>query len=424
MRLLTKTTLYFIAAIIPLLVIAGIFLYHQFNAELRHRLDQELLTAEFQWINFLKQKAREGSTFILKTEDIIIFPTDQKVTSDPLFATTSGFDVRLNREGSFRQITDIVPIAGIPYLITIRQSLEQRTMFAENITRLLLIVFIALLLITIVVNGLINMFAWRPFKRSLQKIRSAELQKMEAFHFERTSTKEFNELNESLNLMAEKIQQDYISMKEFTENAAHEMQTPVAVVQSKLELVLQDTSLKNEQVNYIIQASEALTRLSKLNQALLLLAKIENHQFATTERISLVEVTSKYLKFFNEIITDKQIQTDTNFTGDWNINLHPILADSLISNLLGNAIKYNYQTGLIKITITENQFSISNTSSGSPIDASSIFKRFNKAKDHHSNSTGLGLAIVKKICDTHKLDIKYSSDNYFHNFTIQPKDVV
>ena len=384
-------------------------------------MDQELVTEEIQWIRYLRTQAATGTTFILRTPEIVITPIDATVTRYPTIETTHGLDAEDNRELSFRQLTHVVSIRGVPYLITIRRSQEQRTALVATITRIMLIVFIVLFITTLIVNWIINQTIWRPFRKSLQKICNAELQKMETIRFEETNIKEFNELNSSLNQMTSKIHRDYVNMKEFTENAAHEMQTPVAVVQSKLELLLQDQNLKNEQVDSIVQASEALTRLSKLNQSLLLLARIENNQFETNETISLTDVTKKYLKLFDELIKDKQLALETNFSEDWSLHLHPLLADTLISNLLGNAVKYNYSGGRIAITITSNKYHISNTSRLAGIDPQQIFKRFKKSKENTGNSTGLGLAIVKKICDTHDLAITYRAEDGLHEFVIQKR---
>jgi signal transduction histidine kinase len=208
-------------------------------------------------------------------------------------------------------------------------------------------------------------------------------------------------------------------MKEFTENAAHEMQTPLAVVQSKIELLLQDANLTDEQVEAIMQANTALIRLGKLNQSLLLLAKIENHQYEATTPISLKDITIKYLKLFDEMIKDKRLTVETTYAEDFVISLHSLLADSLISNLIGNAIKYNYNGGRISISISDSEYHISNTSNLPAIEQQQLFKRFNKSKDKADASTGLGLAIVKKIADTHNLNITYKAENGEHHFYIR-----
>lgn len=421
MRLLTKTTLYFLAAMVPLLAAAGFYLFHQFGKELNQRMDEELITEEIQWIRYLQAQSDNGITFILRTPEILIYPVNARAFKYPEIETTTGFDAKENRRRPFRQLSHVVPINGIPYLITIRKSQQQQTALIANVTRIMLLVFTGLFVATLLFNWLISKELWKPFRRSLQKIRSAELKKMEAVHFENTSIKEFNELNASLNSMAEKIYHDYINMKEFTENAAHEMQTPLAVVQSKMELLLQDPNLNEDQAASIMQAITALSRLSKLNQSLLLLAKIENNQYETNGTISIVDVTKKYLQLFDEVIKDKQLIIETNFAEDWLLNLHPLLADSLISNLIGNAVKYNYNGGKITIIVNANKYHISNTSQLLLINPQQLFKRFNKTKNSDGSSNGLGLAIVKKICDTHNLLITYHADNGIHHFNIEKK---
>lgn len=404
---------------VPLLFAAGFFLYRQFSKEMNHRMDEELITEEVQWIQYLQTEADNGATFILRTPEIVIAPVSAPVTAYPTIEDS--YETKDNGKMPYRQLSHVVPVNGIPYLIKIRRTQEQKVAMEANVTRIMLFVFAGLFAATILFNWLISKKLWKPFRVSLQKIREAELQKMEAVHFEETNTIEFNELNASLNTMANKIYNDYVNMKEFTENAAHEMQTPLAVVQSKMELLLQDTNLSDNQVQAIIDSSDALNRLSKLNQSLLLLAKIENNQYETNESVSLSEITKKYLKLFDELIKDKQLQVLPNFREDFTLNLHPLLADSLVSNLLGNAVKYNYPGGSVSINVTANKYTISNTSFLPAIDEKQLFKRFNKSKNSSESSNGLGLAIVKKICDTHNLSITYQAEKGHHNFIIQKK---
>jgi len=421
MRLFNKTTLYFLATMILLLAAAGFYLFSQFSKGLNHRMDEELITEEIQWIRYLQTQSGSSTRFILKTPEILIYPVTGTVSKYPEIKNTNGFDAKENRILSFRQLSHVVSINGIPYLIIIRRSQQQITALIANVTRMMLVVFAGLFIAALLFNWLISKELWKPFRRSLQKIQNAELQKMEAIHFESTNIKEFNELNTALNSMASKIHLDYLNMKEFTENAAHEMQTPLAVVQSKIELLLQDDYLNDDQVASIMQASTALNRLGKLNQSLLLLAKIENHQYATGETVSLIDVVKKYLQLFGEVTKDKQLTIETHFIQDWSLNLHPLLADSLISNLIGNAVKYNHPGGKITITINQYKYHISNTSYLPPISSQKLFKRFNKSQKSLETSNGLGLAIVKKIADTHQLLITYYAEDNVHHFSIEKK---
>ncbi|MCW3079811.1 HAMP domain-containing sensor histidine kinase [Segetibacter sp.] len=419
MRLLTKTTLYFLIAMVPLLFAAGFFLYRGFSDEMNDRMDAELMSEEIQWLRYLQTEADNGATFVLRTPEIVIAPVNAPLTDFPKIADTYGSTP--NDRTLYRQLTHTVPINGISYLIKIRRTQEQKVAMKANVTRIMLVVFAGLFVATLLFTWLISKSLWKPFRLSLKKIREAELQKMEAVRFENSDIVEFNELNASLNVMTDKVYSDYVTMKEFTENAAHEMQTPLAVAQSKMELLLQDTNLTDSQVQAIIDTGTALSRLSKLNQSLLLLAKIENNQYETNELISLTDVTQKYLKLFEEVIKDKQVEIKTNFPGNFQVRLHPLLADSLISNLLGNAVKYNFRGGSISIKVTANEYAISNTSQLPGIEEKQLFKRFNKSKTSSDTSNGLGLAIVKKICDTHQLAITYRVEDNVHAFMVQPK---
>jgi signal transduction histidine kinase len=403
---------------VPLLAVAGFYLVNQFSKEINYRSDKELVSDEIQWIQYLEGQVANGTTFFLKTPELSIFPTDAPKDEFPTLTTTYSFSKIKNDDIPYRQLSQVVSISGNHYQIYIRQSQEQKAALESDVTWIMLFVLAGLFAATLIFNWAISKRLWKPFRNSLSKIRSAELQKMEAMHFETTNTEEFNELNASLNYMTGKIYKDYVNMKEFTENAAHEMQTPVAVVLSKLELLLQDNNLKDEQVDSILQSVTALRRLSKLNEGLLLLAKIENNQYETTEKISLVDITKKYLNLFNEFIKEKQLTVQTTFDGEFMVSLHPILAGSLISNLLGNAIKYNYNAGLIEISISENRFHISNTSFLEPIPSEKLFQRLKSSKDNLESSNGLGLAIVKKIADVNGLKITYHAEKGLHTFDI------
>jgi len=415
MKLLTKTTLYFLIALIPLLAVGGFYLFNQFSKEINYRSDKELISAEIAWIRYLRSEAENGTTFILRTPDLSIFPTDAPIAERPTIVNTNGYGIN---EIPYRQLSQVVSISGNAYQIIIRQSQEQKTALVTDVTRIMLFVFIGLFVATLIFNWVISQRLWMPFRRSLNKIRSAELQRIEAIHFEQTNIKEFNELNASLNYMKGKIHKDYVNMKEFTENAAHEMQTPVAVVLSKLELLLQDNNLKDEQVQAVLESTSALRQLSKLNESLLLLAKIENNQFETTIEINLADITKKYLRLFDEFIKEKQLTVQTDFSFSFPVKLHPLLADSLIMNLLGNAIKYNYTAGKIEIAVSENSYHINNTSMLPPIQPGKLFMRLNTSDNNKQTSNGLGLAIVKKIADVNHLHIAYHAEDGVHSFDI------
>jgi signal transduction histidine kinase len=418
MKLLTKTTLYFLLAIIPLLAASGYLLFSRFNEQINERADKELVYEELQWIDYLDAATATGNNFILRSPDLLIYPEDGPVTNAPTLSTTYGARAKDGVQIPFRQLSDVIAVNGVAYRIFIRKSQEQKLALVANIATSMLVVFGGLLMATLLFNWIISRRLWHPFYASLHKIQNIELPKMQALRFEESSTEEFNQLNASLNTMAAKIHSDYITVKEFTEDAAHEMQTPLAVAQSKLELLLQDSALNATQAEAVVQATVALQRLGKLNQSLLLLAKIDNNQYEATATINLVDVTKKYLSLFDAVLKDKQLAIETAFTGDFEARLHPFLADSLVSNLLGNAIKYNYGEGKITLRASADEYRICNTSKQSSLNPENLFRRFKTSADNGVSSNGLGLAIVKKITDANGLVVRYEAKNDLHCFCI------
>ncbi|MEP6749308.1 MAG: HAMP domain-containing sensor histidine kinase [Bacteroidota bacterium] len=419
MRLLTKTTLYFFSAMVIVLVLTGFYLFQQFSRQINERSDRELMAEEQGWIDYLETGLENGNTFILRTREVAIYPVNASPNEFPVIEDIADNSLKPKSGLPYRQLSQVVGIGDVSYQVILKKSQEQKAVLVTNFTRVMMLVLAGLFIVTIIFNWIISRNLWAPFRRSLQKIRTTELNKIQTVHFEKTNTKEFNELNSSLNDMRDKIYHDYINMKEFTENAAHEMQTPIAVVQGKLELLLQDQNLKEGQLQSLAEASEVLNRLGKLNQGLLLLAKIENNQYESAEPVSLTAITRKYLQLFDELIKDKGITVETDFGDEFNLRLHPVLADSLVSNLLGNAIKYNYPGGVIKIIASKASYQISNSSRLEPIAAGKIFKRFNTSKDGGESSNGLGLAIVKKIADANGLQLNYHAQNGMHYFELR-----
>lgn len=417
MKLLTKTTFYFIIIMLPVFAAGAFFLFHKFNKEIKHETDEELANDQLEWLRYLDTASVDNPIFRFRTQEFQLIPTDQPVQKKFKLKGVTLYQETESAQAPFRELSQVISIHGQHYQMILRKSMIEKDDLLKNIIYVMLFAFGGLLIFVIFSNWFISRNVWRPFYRSLDKIRQLQLNKTETLRFAPTPTHEFNQLNEALNQMTDRIHQDYINMKELTEDAAHEMQTPLAIAQSKLELLLQDENLSEEQLKNIGQTSEELQRLSRLNHNLLLLAKIENQQYPVTGQPDLHQVLIQYLSLFEELIREKELSVETSLvpTAPW--PLHPALADILISNLLGNAIKYNYPAGHIRITLTEKTFVIANTSNLPEIPPANVFQRFRKSNQGYSNSNGLGLAIVKKIGESYHIQISYQYLNGQHIFT-------
>ena len=211
---------------------------------------------------------------------------------------------------------------------------------------------------------------------------------------------------------------DYEALKNFTENASHEIQTPLAVVHSKLELLMQSDNFTELQMKDIETINSEVSRLSKLNHSLLLLTKIDNLQFQETGTTAIGKIILKHLDNYEELITAKQITLTKNIDTAFEVLMNETMAEVLISNLITNAIKHNMEHGFINISLHEKQLTIENTGTSLQCKPEELFERFKK-DEPQSESLGLGLSIVKKIGEQYNLKVMYSCIDRLHTLTVQ-----
>ncbi len=415
MKLLTKTTLYYLLFSFPLLLLSGWLLYHNIEVSLKEEIDEELDNSKEIWIQHVGKMPADKDITQLSSPFIQI-EQSPGYSSKEIYSDTLIYQPEQNAKVPFRNLVVFIKRNNNNYKLSFQRSVIEEEDVISNLIILMCVVFGGLLLLFLLINLYINKKLWKPFNISLDKITSLNMQELEGVHFDAVSIKEFNALNNSLNTMTTKMYSDFLSMKTFTQNASHEIQTPLAIIQSKLELLLQDSKLTEEQVKAINSAGEATQRLSKLNQALLLITKIGNNQFVGKESIRLDEIVEKYRLLFAELIDQKGISCNVIIDQSFTIVIHPLLADMLISNLFINAIKYNKQHGEIRIDINDQSLKLTNTSNLGEINNQQLFQRF--AKHDTATGNGLGLAIVKEIADSNGLKIMYTFTNGLHTFSI------
>jgi signal transduction histidine kinase len=283
--------------------------------------------------------------------------------------------------------------------------------------------FSLVLLALFFLNRWLSNKAWLPFFNSLSVLNSWKVDENKAVSFERTGIAEFDQLNGLLENMMQKIQADFVNLREFTENASHEIQTPLAIIKSKLEMVLQDKALDDSQYQRIRSAFESTIRLSKLNDALLLLSKIENRQFVETAEIDICQLVRSRLEYLEELFALKQIEVVVCLEKQVTFSMNPLLADILINNLLSNALRHNKEKGMIIVSSENQELTVSNTSPKGEMDVSRMFRRFSK-QTTASDSNGLGLAIAHEICNNYALELNYRYFAGMHCMTIRQKSQI
>ena len=257
---------------------------------------------------------------------------------------------------------------------------------------------------------------WKPFEDTLKQLEHFKLESETIPLLPASDIKEFNQLNQSLNRMMTNSLKSYKVQKEFTENASHELQTPLAAFQSKLDVLLQFPDLTEQQAEMMQGLYQISGRLSRLNRNLLLLAKIDNKQYNQMSVINVMTTLEELLPFLENMTEGITLHKDFQIP-ELIVNGNKSLLESMINNLIVNAVRYNLPEGEITITIKENELTISNTSNEMPLDSKLIFNRFYHPAEKIQGN-GLGLAIVKAICDYHSWSIQYHHENNKHYFTV------
>ena len=277
-----------------------------------------------------------------------------------------------------------------------------------------------LLLITALVVSLRLIFKrlWNPFNQTLNTLEGFSIEEGVMPQFTETNVKEFIRLNVSLEEMMKKSISAYQSQKEFTENASHELHTPLAIIQSQLDLLIQRPDLTEEQSEIISSIYSTISHLARLNKHLLLLAKIENQDQGIHELVNISELIDESLPNISIMMEKEELGFNADIQENCFLKANKALFVSLLNNLLANAIRYNYRSGNIYLTLADAALIVSNTGETTTLDTNTIFHRFNKNQET-SKGHGLGLSIVEKICRYHGWDIQYTYENSLHTFTVK-----
>ena len=277
----------------------------------------------------------------------------------------------------------------------------------EAIFYLLIGLFTTLLIAILLINIWVFHRIMKPFYRLLEWLDNFRLDKKNEPLDNPTNTTEFRKLNVAVNRFAVHSEEIFEQQKQFIGNASHEIQTPIAVCQNRLEMLMEDETLTEQQMGEIVKTYQTLEYVSKLNKSLLLLSKIDNSQFAETKEISLNEVLHRYSDDYREVYHYRGITLDIQEKATFRVQMNETLAVVLVTNLLKNAFVHNIDKGMIRVEITSSSIRFGNTGADVALDDKRIFERFYQGSRKREGSTGLGLAIVHAICRQCRLQVRY-----------------
>lgn len=427
MKLQTRYNYVNLATTVVVLLITGIIYYQAISWILTRQKDQDLKVEEDEIFEYVALNHHLPQTF--ESNDQQITFSEAKPGSIKREFVNTDYYKRWDREKgnrhhkhrgdgeyeSGRGLISSVMVGDKFYKILIVESKVETEDLIRLIFTITIAVILFLLLVLLVTNRFILNRLWKPFYNIMKELRlfniadTREIPKLE------TDIDEFEELNTVVVDMASKAKHDYKDLKIFTENASHELMTPIAVINSKLDTLIQTENFSERQSKLLSDLYSAVSRLNRLNQSLLLLVKIENRLLHERQQINLQELAEEMIMQFEEIFQDKELKVSYTLN-DKEIYASHYLTDVLLSNLISNAIRHNYKGGEVVINLTGDSLVVQNTASTAELSEEQIFARFHKSSG--SEGSGLGLTISKQICENFGFSLKYSFEGVYHTFTV------
>jgi signal transduction histidine kinase len=320
-------------------------------------------------------------------------------------------------EDRFRGLESYTEINGEPYILTIETNVEESDDTFAAVAVITLVFFVILMIGFILLSRRIAARTWSTFYTTLNSLKSFELSTDNSVSLPKTNIEEFQELNLSIQDLIEKSVNTYQQQKAFTENASHELQTPIALLKSKMDLLIQQKNLTPE-ISELLSGIEApLARLSRINKNLLLLAKVENHQYGDQEQLDICNYLYSTVNLFEDYLNEKQLRfSNEGKESSILVTANSFLVETLIHNLLSNAIRHTPVAGQIRVILQGASLSVINTGKDS-LDETKMFERFSSTTTTKVSS-GLGLAIMREVAGKYGWQIKYAFEGGFHVFSV------
>jgi signal transduction histidine kinase len=425
MKLTTKFTLWYFGIMLVVLLIGGAIVYY----EIQWKISRVEVVRHQRLNDLIAQQIRQGGDYTdhptRKRAIVVPIPADSVPNDISSFYTRGlAWNPEFQTNEFKLLVTSFYTIHGQHYRITTYSFIPSFYQLLPGVVDSFKWILLLLLVLVVVSAGLISKYILAPFKRTMRVIQSFDLKQKEAMRLPGTKTSEFRELNEFLTRMTERAREDYQSLKEFTENASHELQTPTAIIRGKLDLLM-ESDIRDEQAILIAEMQNALERLSRIHSSLTLLTKLENKEYQAKEPVCISNLARETLASFDELIQMKSLVLEAHIEKAVYIPLHLSLADLLLTNLISNAIRHNAPpspaeqgaAGFIRVELSKEGLVIVNTGREPSIPTQELFERFKKGNSG-SDSIGIGLAIVRQICDLSHFDILYQYSGGLHKLAV------
>lgn len=410
--LIKKTSKTFLLTGFVLAFLSSVALYFYTKYLLKNEVEEVLYSTEARVSDALKH---QNIIYSLPpvTEVEIVKTLKNKLLKDTIIYDPSQDEMEL-----FRELSTFKKINGANYKITVRNLVVESENFLFAIVLSNIIIFLLAFLFLFYFNTKRNLKLWKPFFMNLEQMKRFSLTSKKILTLVESDVLEFSELKNEITLLTNKVKTDYENLKQFTENISHEIQTPLAIIQAKIDNLINEYDINDKQFSQVTSIQKDIQRLKQLNKKITILTKIDNNQFINIENVQLTVLISEKIKNFKEMQFTNILHSSKQ---ELMVTMDSYLADILINNLISNAIKHGEKREEeILIFTTESTLTISNFGDTALVNPESLFLRFYR-ESKTAQSTGLGLAIVKKICDFYGFTLSYDHKEQKHVFSIHFK---
>ncbi|WP_116128236.1 sensor histidine kinase [Lewinella sp. IMCC34183] len=408
MKLLNQSLLYLFVPLFVLISAWAVVFYFSMLDEVYDSIDDGLDNSKLLIIT----KAREDASILNRREfeegnyAIREMPRPAALRVTDLYQDTLMYMLNEEDLEPVRMLTTAFELDDRYYELKVINSMVEEDDQIENLLWSVLLLYLLLLVSIALINNLALKKLWQPFYRYMGQLKAFRLDHGGPLTGMNTDTEEFLELKRSADALIGHSREVYRNQKRFNENASHELQTPLAVIHNKLELLLEGGRLSEEDAAAVGQVMKTTSQLIRLSQSLLLLSKIENKQFFDNQPVSVNRVVRRVCNELEELLAHRNIDLDYAGGVEIVVEMDPHLAYILVANLIRNAIFHNHAGGRIQLIFASEALTVQNTSAGGELAVDKVFNRFYRESSSRKSS-GLGLAMVRAIADLYGFRVAY-----------------
>lgn len=423
MKLLNKSILHLMTYLLLIVSLWSVIFYFNMLDEIKGSVDEELENYKRQIVF----KAEKDSTILQqKTFDEGFFSVNKISEEEALSFKDTYQDTEIYAQDADDEAPELEPVRILTTVFEQNGNFFELKIFnnmveEDDLVKELLWdaagLYVLLIFSILVINNLVLKRLWKPFYELLNELKNYRLGVSKSFPNVETKTKEFSDLQDAVTTLLQYSEKSYEQQKEFIGNASHELQTPLAIAISKLELLIEKENFTENQAEKIAEIMEIIERLVRLNKSLLLLTKIENKQFFDNQEIKVNDIVKKNIEYLQDIAEFKEVEISFSENSELFAKADAALINIIVSNLLRNAIFHNIKSGKVEVKIEAKKLSVLNTGIDNSLEHGKIFTRFQKSEQHQSGS-GLGLAIVKAIAELYDFSVSYDFKNGMHEFSV------